>query len=211
MSAQPLFSPLIGRARVVPVLTIERVADAVPLARALAAGGLPVIEVTLRTEAALMACEAIAAQCPEVVLGVGTVLAPSQVREAKDAGARFLVTPGTTERMTRALVEGGLPVLPGAATVSEMLALLEAGFHEQKFFPAEAAGGIEYLKSVAGPLADLRFCPTGGIGIANAPAYLALPNVLCIGGSWVVPKAALASGDFATITRLAAEAAALGA
>jgi 2-dehydro-3-deoxyphosphogluconate aldolase/(4S)-4-hydroxy-2-oxoglutarate aldolase len=210
MSSLPLFSPLLRGARVVPVLTIERVEHAVPLARALAAGGLDVIEVTLRTEAALRACEAIAAQCPEVVLGIGTVLTPAQIGEARDAGARFLVTPGTSARMARATAEAGLPVLPGAATVSEMLTLMELGFRELKFFPAEAAGGLDYLKSVAGPLAELRFCPTGGIGPQNAPAYLAQKNILCVGGSWIVPKAALEAGDFAAITRLAAEAATLG-
>lgn len=210
MSPLPRFSPLLGSARVVPVLTIERFEDAVPLAEALHAGGLSVIEVTLRTKAALRACEAIAAHCPEVVLGVGTVLAPSQVKEARDAGARFLVTPGTSARLAVALAESGLPVLPGAASVSEMLALMELGFHEVKFFPAEAAGGIDYLKSVAGPLGDLKFCPTGGIGAKNAPDYLALKNVLCVGGSWVAPGAALAEGDWPAITRLAAAAATLG-
>lgn len=210
MMVLPRFSPLLSPARIVPVLTIEHVEEAVPLARALHAGGIPVIEVTLRTKAALRACEEIAAHCPDVVLGIGTVLTPSQVGEARDAGAKFLVTPGTSEKLGRAVAESGIPALPGAATVSEMIALMEMGFHELKFFPAEAAGGVEYLKSVAGPLADLRFCPTGGIGPGNAPDYLALRNVLCVGGSWIVPKAALEAGDFGEITRLAAGAAMLG-
>ncbi len=210
MSSLPLFSPLLGAARVIPVLTIEHVEQAVPLARALSAGGISVIEVTLRTKAALKACEAISHECPEVVLGVGTVLTPSQVGEARDAGARFLVTPGTSEKLAHALAESGLAALPGAATVSEMVALMELGFHEMKFFPAEAAGGVDYLKSIAGPLAELKFCPTGGITPANAATYLALGNVLCVGGSWITPKAALAAGNWAEITRLAAEAAHLG-
>lgn len=209
MSTLPLFSPLLGAARVIPVLTIDAVEQAVPLARALHAGGISVIEVTLRTRAALKACAAITRECPEVVLGIGTVLTPSQVREAKDVGARFLVTPGTSEKLGLAVAESGIAALPGAGTISEMLALMEMGFHELKFFPAEAAGGIDYLKSVAGPLAELKFCPTGGITPANAAGYLALGNVMCVGGSWTTPKAALAAGNWAEITRLAAEAARL--
>lgn len=210
MTILPRFSPLLGAARVIPVLTIEDVAQAVPLALALAEGGITVIEVTLRTDAALKACEAIAHHCPEVVLGVGTILTPSQVGEARDAGAKFLVTPGTTERLARAVAESRIPALPGAGTISEMVALLEMGFHEMKFFPAEAAGGVNYLKSVAGPLSDLRFCPTGGIGPGNAETYLALPSVLCVGGSWLTPKAAMETGDWSEITRLSREAARLG-
>ena len=171
----PRFSPLLGAARVIPVLTLETVEEAVPLAEALRDGGITVIEVTLRTKAALKACEAIAKHCTGVVLGIGTVLVPSQVKEAKDAGAQFLVTPGTSEKLGLAVAESGLAALPGAATVSEMVALMEMGFHELKFFPAEAAGGINYLKSVAGPLAELKFCPTGGISAANGPKSPALP------------------------------------
>lgn len=210
MSALPRFSPLLGAARVIPVLTIEDEAQAVPLAHALAEGGVTVIEVTLRTDAALRACEAIARHCPDVVLGVGTILTPSQVNEARDAGARFLVTPGTTEKLARAVAESGIAALPGAGTISEMVALLEMGFHEMKFFPAEAAGGVNYLKSVAGPLADLRFCPTGGVSPANAETYLGLANVLCVGGSWLTPRSALDAADWAEITRLSREAAKLG-
>lgn len=210
MTALPLFSPMLGAQRVIPVLTIDTVEQAVPLAEALAVGGIKVIEVTLRTKAALKACEAIAHHCPDVVLGIGTILAPSQVKEAKDAGAKFLVTPGTSGKLAAAVAESGIAALPGAGTVSEMVTLMEMGFHEMKFFPAEAAGGVDYLKSVAGPLAELRFCPTGGITPANAGTYLGLANVLCVGGSWITPKAAMASGNWAEITRLAAEAARLG-
>ncbi len=210
MSVLPRFSPLLGKARVIPVITLDRVEDAVPLARALQAGGIDVVEVTLRTDAALRGCEAIARECPDLVLGIGTVLTPSQIGEARDAGARFLVTPGTSEKLGQAVAASGIPCLPGAATVSEMVALLEMGFHELKFFPAEAAGGVDYLKSVAGPLGVLRFCPTGGISPANAGTYLALGNVLCIGGSWMVPKAAIAAGHWDEITALARAAAALG-
>ena len=210
MSVLPRFSPLLGKARVIPVITLDKVEDAVPLALALQAGGINVIEVTLRTDAALKGCETIARECPDLVLGIGTVLAPSQIGEARDAGAQFLVTPGTSEKLGRAMAESGLPCLPGAATVSEMVALIELGFHEMKFFPAEAAGGVDYLKSIAGPLGDVRFCPTGGISPANAGMYLALGNVLCVGGSWMVPKAAVSNRHWDEITALARLAAALG-
>ena len=210
MASLPLFSPMLGAARVIPVLTIETVEQAVPLARALHAGGIPVIEVTLRTKAALKACEAIARECPEVVLGIGTVLTPAHVQDARNAGAKFLVTPGTSEKLGLALADSGIAALPGAGTLSEMVALMEMGFVEMKFFPAEAAGGMNYLKSVAGPLAELKFCPTGGITPANAGAYLGLDNVMCVGGTWITPKAAVAAGNWAEITRLAAEAARLG-
>lgn len=210
MSALPRFSALARRARIVPVVTIDDVHIAAPLARALHAGGIDAIEITLRTEAALRASEIIAREVPEMLLGIGTILAPSQAKEAKSAGARFLVTPGTTETLAHTLIETGLPALPGAASVSEMVRLLEWGFHELKFFPASAAGGIDFLKSVAGPLPQLAFCPTGGISAGNAGDWLALPNVLVVGGSWLAPKAALQSGDFAAIEKLAAAAARLG-
>lgn len=209
--SRPLFAPLLREARVIPVLAIERLEDAVPLARALHAGGLGVIEVTLRTPVALAACRAIARECPEVVLGIGTILTPDQVSQAVDAGARFLVTPGTSETLARALAASGVAALPGSGTLSEMVALMEMGFREMKFFPAEAAGGRDYLKSVAGPIPELRFCPTGGVTPANAAEYLALPNVMCVGGSWVTPKSALAARDWAEITRLSKEAAGLRA
>ncbi len=205
--ANPL--PIVTRAPVIPVLTIERVEDAVPLARALVAGGLPVLEVTLRTPAALDAVAAIAAQVPDAVIGVGTVTKPADIAAAVKAGAQFLVSPGTPPALAAALSEAAIPVLPGCATTSEAMALLALGFTILKFFPAEASGGIAWLKSVAPPLAGARFCPTGGIDAANAAAYLALPNVIAVGGSWVAPKDALAAGDFARITELAHAAAAL--
>ena len=207
MPADP--TPLLLRAPVIPVLTIERSADAVPLARALAEGGLPVIEVTLRTRAALDAARAIAAELPEVVLGIGTVTTPADIEPALKAGAQFLVTPGTPAKLADALAAAAVPALPGCATVSEAIALAERGFQVLKFFPAEAAGGMPWLKAVAAPLPALRFCPTGGIDMRNAAAYLALPNVIAVGGSWVAPKEAIAAGDFARITALAREAALL--
>ncbi len=194
---------------VIPVLTIERVADAVPLAAALLAGGLPVIEVTLRTAAALDAVRKIVAEEPACVVGVGTVTRPSDVAAAVGAGARFLVSPGTTAELGAALAEAKVPALPGAATVSEAMALADLGFSALKFFPAGPSGGIAWLKSVAAPLPSLKFCPTGGIDAGNAAAYLALPNVIAVGGSWPAPREALAAGDFGRITALAREAAAL--
>ena len=194
---------------VIPVLTIERAADAVPLARALAAGGLPVIEVTLRTAAAIEAVEAITAYVTDCVVGVGTVTRVVEIERAIAAGAKFLVSPGTPPDLAAALAEAPLPVLPGCATVSEAMALAARGFTGLKFFPAEASGGVAWLKSVAAPLADARFCPTGGIDGRNAASYLACPNVIAVGGSWVAPKDAIASGDFSRITALARKAAVL--
>jgi len=200
---------LVSRTPVIPVLTIERAADAVPLARALAAGGLTAIEVTLRTQVALEAVKAIAAQLPDCVVGVGTVTRTSDIGAAIGAGARFLVSPGTPSELAAALADASVPVLPGCTTVSEAMALAARGFKVLKFFPAEASGGIAWLKSVAAPLPEAKFCPTGGIDGKNAASYLACPNVLAIGGSWVAPKHAISSGDFARITQLAREAAAL--
>lgn len=190
-------------APVIPVLTIDSAATAVPLARALVAGGLPVLEVTLRTDGALEAIEAIARHVPEAVVGAGTVLTASQVNECVSAGARFLVSPGATARLAEAAAASPAPLLPGVATASEAMAMMELGHHVMKFFPAEPAGGVPYLKSLAGPLPQLTFCPTGGIDAAKARAYLALPNVACVGGSWVTPADALRSGDWATVTALA--------
>ncbi|NWG26646.1 MAG: bifunctional 4-hydroxy-2-oxoglutarate aldolase/2-dehydro-3-deoxy-phosphogluconate aldolase [Pseudorhodoplanes sp.] len=201
--------PLIGGVPVIPVLTIERVRDAVPLARALAAGGLAVIEVTLRTDAALDAMRAIASELPDVVVGAGTVVKDADIEAAIAAGASYLVSPGTPERLADALARASVPVIPGCATVGEAMALAARGFAVLKFFPAEASGGVAWLKSIAGPLSALRFCPTGGIDMTNAAAYLALPNVVSIGGSWVAPKEAVASGDFEKITSLARAASAL--
>jgi 2-dehydro-3-deoxyphosphogluconate aldolase/(4S)-4-hydroxy-2-oxoglutarate aldolase len=202
-------TPLVSKTPVIPVLTIERVADAVPLARALVAGGLPVIEVTLRTKAALEAIRAIAAQVPDCIVGAGTVMRISDIEAATDAGAEYLVSPGTPPELAAALADASVPVLPGCATVSEAMVLAAHGFKVLKFFPAEASGGVAWLKSVAAPLPDLKFCPTGGIDAKNIAAYLACPNVLAVGGSWVAPKDAIASGDFSRITQLAREASAL--
>ena len=194
---------------VLPVVVLERREDAVPVARALVAGGLPAIELTLRTPAALDAIRAISAEVPEILVGAGTVVTPGQAKQALDAGAGFLVSPGSTPALLSAMAETGLPFLPGTSTVSEVLAALELGLTELKFFPAEAAGGAAYLRSVAGPVPTARFCPTGGITPASAPDYLALPNVGCVGGSWLTPPDLVASGDWAAITALAAQAAAL--
>ena len=195
-------------APVVPVLVIDNLADAAPLARALVAGGLPALEVTLRTACALDAIRAMA-EVPGGVVGAGTLLTPADVKAAKAAGAKFGVSPGATERLLDACAEYELPLLPGAATASEIMALLEQGFTMLKFFPAEQAGGAAYLKSIGAPLPQVKFCPTGGIGLNNAPDYLSLKNILCVGGSWVAPRDFLARGDWGAITALAAEAAAL--
>jgi 2-dehydro-3-deoxyphosphogluconate aldolase / (4S)-4-hydroxy-2-oxoglutarate aldolase len=196
---------------VIPVLTINTADEAVPLGRALADGGLTVLEVTLRTKPALDAIRAMRAALPACVVGAGTLLEPAHVADAVAAGAQFLVSPGATPALMAAMRATGLPCLPGAATVSEMLALREAGFRLQKFFPAEAAGGVSYLRSIAAPVYDVMFCPTGGIDAAKAREYLALKNVMCVGGSWIVPAKAIAGKDWGTITALAKEARALAA
>ncbi|MCA0304893.1 MAG: bifunctional 4-hydroxy-2-oxoglutarate aldolase/2-dehydro-3-deoxy-phosphogluconate aldolase [Proteobacteria bacterium] len=196
-------------APVIPVLTVERVADAVPLARALVRGGLPALEITLRTPAALEAMAAIAAEVEGAVVGAGTVLEPGQVDKIVAAGARFAVSPGFSPAVGRVIRDVGLPFLPGIQTVSESLAVAEQGWRVQKFFPADVAGGPGWLKAVAAPLAGLRFCPTGGVGPDTAPAYLALANVVCVGGSWVAPRDAIASKNWLQVERLAAAAAAL--
>jgi 2-dehydro-3-deoxyphosphogluconate aldolase / (4S)-4-hydroxy-2-oxoglutarate aldolase len=202
-------SPL-DLAPVLPVVVIENAATAVPLARTLVSCGLTAIEVTLRTSAALDAIRAIAAEVPDAVVGAGTVLTPAQADAAVAAGARFLVSPGTTEQLLEAMLETGVPFLPGVATASEVIALLEQGVTDMKFFPAESAGGAAYLKSLASPLPQVRFCPTGGVTPSNAPSYLALPNVACVGGSWMLPTAAVQAGDWAAVAVLARDAAALG-
>ncbi|MCV2880903.1 bifunctional 4-hydroxy-2-oxoglutarate aldolase/2-dehydro-3-deoxy-phosphogluconate aldolase [Actibacterium sp. XHP0104] len=196
-------------APVIPVLVVEDPAHARPLAEALVAGGLPVLEVTLRTPAAL---EVIAemATVKGGIVGAGTVLCPDDAYAAKDAGARFAVTPGCTSRLLDAVEDAGLPTLPGAATPSEVLSLLEQGYSVQKFFPAEINGGIAALKAIGAPMPQVTFCPTGGVSATNAPDYLALPNVACVGGSWVAPKALVEAGDWGAITDLARAAAALG-
>lgn len=201
--------PLVAKAPVVPVVVIDRVADAVPLARALVAGGLPLIEVTLRTPVALDALRHMAAEVEDAMVGAGTVIERAQIEAALEAGATFLVSPGTTPDLAAAFAETPIPVMAGCATASEAMRLCELGFDVLKFFPAEASGGAAFLKSIAGPLPQLRFCPTGGIGPANAPDYLALPNVVAVGGSWVVPPEAIRAGDFAKVTELAKAAAGL--
>jgi 2-dehydro-3-deoxyphosphogluconate aldolase/(4S)-4-hydroxy-2-oxoglutarate aldolase len=200
---------LLDRVPVVPVVVIDDLAHAVPLARALARGGLPVVELTLRTPVALDAIRAIAAEVPEVLIGAGTIVEPKQAALAVDAGAAFLVSPGSTPELLDAMEETGVRYLPGVATVSEVLAVYARGLTEMKFFPAEAAGGTAYLKSIGGPLPQVRFCPTGGITRATAASYLALPNVGCVGGSWLTPAAALAAGDWDAIEQLARDAATL--
>lgn len=195
-------------APVVPVLVIDDLAHAKRLAEALVAGGLPALEVTLRTPVALDAIRAMA-EVPGGIVGAGTLLTPADVKAAKAAGATFGVSPGATDRIIAACEDEGLPLLPGAATASEIMALLEKGYTVQKFFPAEQAGGAAYLKSIGSPIPQVKFCPTGGISLKIAPDYLILKNILCVGGSWVAPKDAMARGDWAAITTLAREAATL--
>lgn len=199
---------LCRKAPVIPVLVIEDATHAAPLAEALIAGGLPALEVTLRTPAALDAIAAMSA-VPGGIVGAGTVLTPDDVRAAQDAGAQFAVSPGATDRLLDACEAAGLPILPGAATASEAMRLLERGYGVQKFFPASAIGGAPALKALGGPLPQVRFCPTGGIDTANAADYLALDNVLCVGGSWVAPRQLVQKGEWAAITGLARQAAAL--
>ena len=195
-----------ARAPVIPVLTIDRMETAVPLARALVKGGLPVLEITLRTEAALQALELIAREVPDAVVGAGTVLNARQVEQVQKAGARFGVSPGCTQELAAAVSAAQLPFLPGVQTISEAMRLADRGFSLLKFFPADTAGGVGWLKAASAPLAGLQFCPTGGIGAETAPTYLALANVACVGGSWVAPKDAVAGGDWGRVERLAAAA-----
>jgi 2-dehydro-3-deoxyphosphogluconate aldolase/(4S)-4-hydroxy-2-oxoglutarate aldolase len=202
-------TPLLSRVPVVPVLTIERVEDAAPLARALVAGGLPLIEVTLRTDAALEAARAIARDVPEAVLGIGTLTEVPHMRVALSAGAKFLVTPGTPPELAAALAKSPVPVIPGCATPSEAMALSGLGFTVLKFFPASSAGGVEFLRQIAGPLPQIKFIPSGGVNATIAGDYLALPNVIAVGGTWIAPREAVAAGDFAKITALARAATAL--
>ncbi|WP_308418735.1 bifunctional 4-hydroxy-2-oxoglutarate aldolase/2-dehydro-3-deoxy-phosphogluconate aldolase [Leeia aquatica] len=200
---------IIAATTVMPVIVVDDVATAVPLARALVAGGIRTLEVTLRTPAALDAIRTIKAEVPEAILGAGTITTPQQLDAAIAAGAAFGVSPGSSPRLLQAIQASGLPFLPGVMTPSEALVALEAGFTVQKFFPAVPAGGVKVLDAIRGPFPELRFCPTGGISLQTAPDFLRLPNVVCIGGSWLTPKAAVAAGDWAEITRLAQEAAAL--
>ncbi|MFN7126426.1 keto-deoxy-phosphogluconate aldolase [Rhizobium sp. TH135] len=194
---------------VVPVLIIEDAKTAVPLARALVAGGLKAIEITLRTEAALEAVRLVAQEVEGAVVGAGTILNAAHYAAAVDAGSQFIVSPGTTQELLDVARQSDIPLLPGAATASEVMALREEGYKVLKFFPAEQAGGAAYLKALSSPLAGTLFCPTGGISLKNAMDYLSLPNVVCVGGSWVAPKELVSAGDWAGITKLASEAAAL--
>lgn len=196
-------------APVIPVVIIDDLAHAVPLARALQDGGIGTIEVTLRSPAALPAIERIATEVPDMVVGAGTLRTPQQVADAHSAGAQFLVSPGTTANLLDALSHTGLPYLPGISTVSEVLTVLERGITHMKFFPAETSGGLEALRSFAGPLSEVVFCPTGGITADSAADYLALSNVDCVGGSWLTPAELLRNRDWAGVRRRASEAAAL--
>lgn len=194
---------------VVPVVVVEDVAHAVPLAEALLRGGVGVIEITLRTRAGLEAIRRVAAEVPDMLVGAGTVVTTDQVSASVEAGATFLVTPGSPPRLLDAALGAGVPLLAGAGTVTEMMTLAERGLTAMKFFPAEPSGGREYLAAVAGPLPHLRFCPTGGITPASAPAYLALPAVPCVGGSWLTPKDAVREQRWDVVEGLAREAGAL--
>ena len=194
---------------VMPVIVIDDAAQAVPLATALLAGGIRTIEITLRTPAALDAIRAVAADCPDIVVGAGTVNNAALAHEAREAGAGFAVSPGTTANVIKGCADAGLPLLPGAATVSEVMELQDAGFTAMKFFPANAAGGIGFIKALASPLPGISFCPTGGITQDSASDWLALSNIACVGGSWVASQAAIAAGDFDGITDRARAAAAL--
>lgn len=203
-----LLDTVLDAASVIPVLTVDDAASAEPLARALAEGGLRVVELTLRTPAALEAMRVMQDAAPELIVGMGTVRTGEDARRAADAGAAFLVSPGLTPRLAGAMLDTGLPCLPGVATAGEAMQAVEAGFAALKFFPAEPAGGIAWLKALAGPLPDIRFCPTGGISRERAADYLALKNVACCGGSWIATPAMVAGGDWTLITanaRLAAD------
>ncbi len=195
---------------VIPVMVIDDINDAVPMAQALVSGGLRVLEITLRTEVALEAIKIIKAEVPEALVGAGTILNPAHLEQALLAGSEFIVTPGTTVNLLDAAADIAVPFLPGVSTGSDVMRLLERGFEAMKFFPAQAAGGTAMLKSFAGPFGQVQFCPTGGINLSNAKSYLALNNVACVGGSWMLPAAAIKQKDWASVRQLAAEASALG-
>lgn len=197
-------------APVIPVMVVEHIEDAVPLAQALYNGGLKVLEITLRTPCALDAITAMVENLPaDAVIGAGTIITPADLEKAVKAGSSFLVSPGTTPALIEAAKASAVPLLPGVATPTEAMHLLVEGFTHQKFFPAEAAGGVPMLKSIGGPLPQITFCPTGGIDLAKAPTYLALPNVACVGGTWMAPKELMKAGRWDEIERLAREAASL--
>ncbi|MGM9471462.1 bifunctional 4-hydroxy-2-oxoglutarate aldolase/2-dehydro-3-deoxy-phosphogluconate aldolase [Pseudarthrobacter sp. YS3] len=188
---------------VIPVVTIEDPRHAVPVARALADGGVGIIELTLRTESAMTSLQLIADEVPEILVGAGTVLTPAQADAVVAAGAQFIVSPGVTPSLLDHLLTLGVPVLPGVATVGEVMQVLERGLTAMKFFPAGPAGGPDYLAAIGAPIPQVQFCPTGGVSIATAPKYLALPNVSCVGGSWLTPRAAIENEDWREITQLA--------
>ncbi len=196
---------LLDRVPVIPVVVLDDVAQAVPVAEALVAGGVPVIELTLRTPVALTCIEQIARQVPDILVGAGTIRTPDQAKDAVSAGAQFLVSPGTTDTLVSAMQDTGLPHLPGASTISEVLRLLELGYSELKLFPAEVSGGVAFLKAIGAPVPQARFCPTGGITELSAPSYLGLANVGCVGGTWITPADALRDHDWARVTRLASD------
>jgi 2-dehydro-3-deoxyphosphogluconate aldolase / (4S)-4-hydroxy-2-oxoglutarate aldolase len=193
---------LLRSARVIPVLTIERVEDAVPLARALVKGGVRVLEITLRTEAAIDAAKAIIADVPEAIVGIGTVLNQEDLARAEALGARFAISPGATPELLDAAAAGELPFMPGVATASELMQAQARGFNLVKFFPAEQSGGLKALRALGGPFPHARFCPTGGIGESNAATWLAEPNVVVVGGSWLCPATDIQSGNWAGITAI---------
>jgi 2-dehydro-3-deoxyphosphogluconate aldolase/(4S)-4-hydroxy-2-oxoglutarate aldolase len=200
---------ILTRSQVIPVLVVDDAGHAVPLARALVAGGLAVLEITLRSNAALEAIRRIAAEVPEAVVGAGTVLNPAQFAAAQLAGAKFVISPGATESLYFTAKDTGLPYLPAVATASEIMRALEQGFTRAKFFPAESCGGVAALKSLGGPFPEMKFCPTGGVTEANLRSYTALPNVFAAGGSWLAPKELVQKGDWAAITGLANKAVAI--
>lgn len=199
-------SEICAAAPMIPVIVIKRLEDAVPLAKALVEGGLPVLEITLRTPVALDAIRAIKDACPDAIVGAGTLRGAHDVQATIEAGAVFGVSPGSPAELIEAVKRANLPFLPGSATPTEAMELADQGFEVLKFFPAEAAGGVAMLKSMASPLPDVKFCPTGGVSLENARNYLSLPNVVTVGGSWVAPDKLVEAGDFAAITKLAKEA-----
>lgn len=199
---QEALATLFGQARVIPVLTIERREDAVPLARALVAGGVYTLEVTLRTPVALEAAKAIMAEVPDAIVGIGTILSPDDLARAEALGVKFGISPGATSELLKAAAGSGLPFAPGIATASELMQALAHGFDVVKFFPAESSGGIKALRGLAGPFPNVRFCPTGGVGEGNAATWLAEPNVVAVGGSWLCPPAEVRSNNWAGITAM---------
>ena len=191
---------------VIPVITLDRVDDAVPLAQALVAGGLKVLEVTLRTEAAVEGIRQIVKHVPEAIVGTGTVCTEQHIKLSEDLGCQFMISPGATDKLLRAAENSSVPFLPGISSVSELMRGMEYGYSDFKFFPAEASGGVPVLKAMGGPFGDIRFCPTGGIGLHNVLSYLALPNVLCVGGSWFAETKLIQEKRWADIEQLAREA-----